>query len=57
MEFLFDIQGYNSPREYIGTQGPIPGTIDDFWRMVWEQNVGIIVMLTLVKEEGRVCLT
>ncbi|KAJ8315177.1 hypothetical protein KUTeg_007327 [Tegillarca granosa] len=48
------LPGYNSPREYIGTQGPIPGTIDDFWRMVWEQNVGIIVMLTLLKEEGRI---
>nr|XP_022292672.1 receptor-type tyrosine-protein phosphatase beta-like isoform X2 [Crassostrea virginica] len=48
------LPGYRSPREYIATQGPIPGTIDDFWRMIWEQNVSIIVMLTLCKEEGRV---
>ncbi|XP_061176849.1 receptor-type tyrosine-protein phosphatase beta-like isoform X2 [Saccostrea echinata] len=48
------LPGYKSEREYIATQGPIPGTIDDFWRMIWEQNVSIIVMLTLCKEEGRV---
>nr|XP_034332445.1 receptor-type tyrosine-protein phosphatase eta isoform X3 [Crassostrea gigas] len=48
------LPGYKSQREYIATQGPIPGTIDDFWRMIWEQNVSIIVMLTLCKEEGRV---
>ncbi|XP_056016663.1 mucin-2-like isoform X2 [Ostrea edulis] len=48
------LPGYKSEREYIATQGPIPGTIDDFWRMIWEQNVSIIVMLTLCKEDGRV---
>ncbi|CAC5393945.1 PTPRB [Mytilus coruscus] len=49
------IPGYKSQREYIASQGPIPSTIDDFWRMVWEQSVSIIVMLTLAKEDGRVC--
>ena len=48
------LQGYKSQREYIASQGPIPSTIDDFWRMVWEQSVSIIVMLTLAKEDGRV---
>ncbi|XP_069126879.1 receptor-type tyrosine-protein phosphatase eta-like [Argopecten irradians] len=48
------IPGYNSPREYIASQGPIPSTIDDFWRMIWEQNVAICVMLTLCKEDGRI---
>lgn len=47
------IPGYTSRREYIATQGPLPATKDDFWRMVWEQNVDIIVMLTRCVEKGK----
>ena len=47
-------QGYNSKREYVVTQGPLPSTRDDFWRMVWEQNIRNIVMLTRCVEKGRV---
>ena len=28
-------------RAYVATQGPLPATFDDFWRMVWEQNTHI----------------
>ena len=31
---------------FLATQGPLPETISDFWRMVWEQNSRTIVMLT-----------
>ncbi|XP_069134506.1 tyrosine-protein phosphatase 10D-like isoform X3 [Argopecten irradians] len=44
------IPGYKFEREYIACQGPLPGTIVDFWQMVWEQDVPIIVMLTRCKE-------
>lgn len=47
------IPGHNSPREFIVTQGPLYGTQDDFWRMLWEQNSRAIVMLTRCIEKGR----
>ena len=52
--FFFLIQGYTSRREYIACQGPLPATKEDFWRMVWEQRVDIIVMLTKCMEKGKV---
>ncbi|XP_077902135.1 receptor-type tyrosine-protein phosphatase eta isoform X3 [Ictidomys tridecemlineatus] len=45
--------GYHSKREFIATQGPLPNTLKDFWRMVWEKNVYAIVMLTKCVEQGR----
>ncbi|XP_048239824.1 tyrosine-protein phosphatase 10D-like [Haliotis rufescens] len=47
------IPGYNSPREYIATQGPMTGTVADFWRMIWEQDVHIIIMLSDLMEKGK----
>ena len=51
---LCGFQGYTSPREYIATQGPMTGTIADFWRMMWEQKSSLIVMLSDLQEKGRV---
>ncbi|XP_077374050.1 receptor-type tyrosine-protein phosphatase beta [Festucalex cinctus] len=48
------IPGTDFRREYIATQGPLPGTKDDFWKMLWEQNVRNVVMLTQCVEKGRV---
>jgi len=43
-------------KEYIATQGPLPHTVNDFWRMVWEQRCTTIVMLTHCTENGRVTI-
>ena len=40
----------------IQLQGPLPNTVDDFWRMVWEQKVQTIVMLTKDVEGGKVII-
>ncbi|XP_006942926.4 receptor-type tyrosine-protein phosphatase V-like isoform X1 [Felis catus] len=48
------IPGYSHPQEFIATQGPLKKTLEDFWRLVWEQQVRIIVMLTVGMENGRV---
>ncbi|KAM6351088.1 tyrosine-protein phosphatase non-receptor type 9-like isoform 1-T1 [Alca torda] len=47
------MDGYKQRNAYIGTQGPLENTYSDFWRMVWEQNVLVIVMTTRLEEGGR----
>ncbi|KAF4078630.1 hypothetical protein AMELA_G00201110 [Ameiurus melas] len=47
------IRGVWGPTEYIATQGPLPHTILDFWRMLWEYNVQVIVMACREFEMGR----
>ncbi|XP_062919950.1 receptor-type tyrosine-protein phosphatase C isoform X3 [Mobula hypostoma] len=47
------IDGFNEPRKYIAAQGPKEETSDDFWKMVWEQKVTIIVMVTRCEEGKR----
>ncbi|XP_075130612.1 phosphatidylinositol phosphatase PTPRQ [Leptodactylus fuscus] len=48
------VSGYICPNEFIATQGPLAGTVGDFWRMVWETRAKTIVMLTQCFEKGRI---
>ncbi|KAM9855949.1 receptor-type tyrosine-protein phosphatase V-like isoform 3-T4 [Aulostomus maculatus] len=48
------VPGGGSERDFICTQGPLPNTMADFWRMVWEQNVRIIIMVTALRHKDIV---
>jgi len=48
------VQGYRCRRAYIATQGPMMETTEDFWRMLWEHNCSIVVMMTKLTEMGVV---
>lgn len=48
------VDGYRRQNAYIATQGPLPETFGDFWRMAWEQRSATIVMMTRLEEKSRV---
>ncbi|XP_052793368.1 receptor-type tyrosine-protein phosphatase epsilon-like isoform X1 [Mya arenaria] len=51
------INGYGKVQKFIASQGPTKNMIDDFWRMVWQENAEKIVMLTNLVEMATVkCL-
>ncbi|KAF2865999.1 tyrosine-protein phosphatase non-receptor type 6 [Massariosphaeria phaeospora] len=47
------IQAAWTNKRYIATQGPLPATFNDFWNVVWQQDVRVIVMLTAEQEGGQ----
>ncbi|XP_018107293.1 receptor-type tyrosine-protein phosphatase O isoform X2 [Xenopus laevis] len=48
------IPGYSAVQEYIATQGPLPETRNDFWKMILQQKCQVIVMLTQCNEKRRI---
>ncbi|XP_048665639.1 tyrosine-protein phosphatase non-receptor type 7 isoform X1 [Marmota marmota marmota] len=51
------IRGYDGQEKvYIATQGPMPNTVSDFWEMVWQEEVCLIVMLTQLREGKEKCV-
>lgn len=50
------IDGYRKQNAYIATQGALPETFGDFWRMMWEQRGATVVMMTKLEERSRVRL-
>ncbi|KAK6225387.1 protein-tyrosine phosphatase [Colletotrichum tabaci] len=47
------VKASRSNKRYIATQGPLPATFEDFWSVVWEQDVRVVVMLTAESEGGQ----
>lgn len=47
------VLGYKERKKFICAQGPMDSTINDFWRMIWEQHLEIIVMLTNLEEYNK----
>lgn len=48
------VEGYRARKLYICAQGPLPDTVPDFWRMIYEHKVSVIVMLTGIEEQGKI---
>lgn len=52
---MLPIQGYaGKASTYIACQAPLPEGVEDFWRMIWEQQCRVIIMLTMFEENGTV---
>ncbi len=48
------VQGEENLGNFIATQGPMANTVGDFWWMVWEKHIPMIIMLTNLEEKGKV---
>ncbi|ROT42374.1 hypothetical protein SODALDRAFT_347380 [Sodiomyces alkalinus F11] len=47
------LKASGSNKRYIASQGPLPATFEDFWSVIWDQDVRVIVMLTAESEGGQ----
>lgn len=47
-------QGFGAPRSYIAAQAPLRWSSGEFWQLIWEQQVGVVVMISRLVEDGRV---
>ncbi|CAI8021857.1 Receptor-type tyrosine-protein phosphatase alpha [Geodia barretti] len=48
------VDGYSTPSKFLATQGPLPKTLVDFWRLVWQERPPSIVMITKLEEGGKI---
>ena len=55
--FYYLHQDYSRRDAYILTQAPLNDTVNDFWRMISQYDIGTVVMLNSLKEEKEVYFT
>ncbi len=48
------MQGYKGRKTFIAAQGPLGDTVADFWRLVFEHRVQLIIMVANLHEKYRV---
>lgn len=54
INIFYNLQGASGSLAYIASQGPLPNTVVDFWRMIWECEIQVIVMACNEQESGKV---
>ncbi|XP_022082477.1 uncharacterized protein LOC110974871 isoform X2 [Acanthaster planci] len=47
------IMGVNGKNVYVAAQGPLPHTVNDFWRLLWETGVEVVIMACNEYESGK----
>lgn len=47
------VLGYKERKKFICAQGPMENTVCDYWRMIWEQHLELILMLTNLEEYSK----
>ena len=47
------VMGYEEHKKFICAQGPMESTVVDWWRMIWEQRVHLLIMLTNIEEYSK----
>ncbi|XP_049820439.1 tyrosine-protein phosphatase 69D isoform X3 [Aethina tumida] len=47
------VMGYKERKKFICAQGPMDTTVNEFWRMIWEQHLELILMLTNLEEYSK----
>ncbi|XP_046742073.1 receptor-type tyrosine-protein phosphatase epsilon-like [Diprion similis] len=48
------VEGLDKEKCYIAAQGPKPETVEDFWRMIWQEESLVICMLANVVESEKI---
>ena len=47
------MQGPDERNSYIASQGPLPHTVNDFWKMLWQNKVKVVIMVCREEEQGK----
>lgn len=47
------VMGYKERKKFICAQGPMDTSVNEFWRMIWEQHLEMILMLTNLEEYSK----